>query len=121
MSLSVIRVSLFLVALFSSRIAAVHRHAQKSNFTRYLSLLCPSLPLLLTNLVPRVRSESWEAKGKFPPSIKPILAEVAVTAIRLDEYDEHFFNLMPVLFPYNKFTMTVRFYILLLYPSIHPR
>lgn len=52
-------------------------------------------------------SESWEAKGKFPPSIKPLLATIALQAIKLDEYDEHFFNLMPTLFPYNKFTMTV--------------
>ena len=26
----------------------------------------------------------------------------------LGEYDDNFFNLMPKLFPYNKFTMTVR-------------
>ncbi|KAG1842348.1 hypothetical protein F4604DRAFT_1689989 [Suillus subluteus] len=49
--------------------------------------------------------ESWDAKGKFPPSIKPILADVALKAVNLGEYDEDFFNLMPVLFPYNHFTM----------------
>lgn len=52
-------------------------------------------------------SETWNQKGKFPPGIKPRLGEVAIKAIRLNEYDEHFFNLMPVLFPYNKFTMSV--------------
>lgn len=52
-------------------------------------------------------AESWDVRGKFPPSIKPILAEVALKAVRLGEYDEDFFSLMPVLFPYNKFTMTV--------------
>jgi len=52
--------------------------------------------------------ESWDVKGKFPPSIKPILADVALKAINLGEYDEDFFNLMPVLFPYHRFTMTVR-------------
>jgi hypothetical protein len=65
-----------------------------------LSSLPPTHPI---NLHP----ESWETKGKFPPAIKPLLAEVAVKAIVLQEYDEHFFNLMPVLFPYNKFTMSV--------------
>ncbi|KAJ8509030.1 hypothetical protein ONZ45_g8761 [Pleurotus djamor] len=51
--------------------------------------------------------ESWEQKGKFPPNIKPLLNSVAIQAIKLDEYDDHFFNLMPTLFPYNKFTMTI--------------
>jgi hypothetical protein len=59
-------------------------------------------------------SESWENKGKFPPSLKPPLAKLAVLAIRLDEYDEDFFSLMPTLFPYNKFTMTVP----LVFPSL---
>ncbi|KAJ3535388.1 hypothetical protein NMY22_g6514 [Coprinellus aureogranulatus] len=53
-----------------------------------------------------IAKENWEQKGKFPPALKPQLAQLALLAIRLDEYDDHFFNLMPVLFPYNKFTMT---------------
>jgi hypothetical protein len=52
-------------------------------------------------------AESWENKGKFPPALKPALAKLAILAIRLDEYDDDFFSLMPTLFPYNKFTMTV--------------
>ncbi|KAH0833881.1 hypothetical protein J3R83DRAFT_11057 [Lanmaoa asiatica] len=52
------------------------------------------------------KAESWDVKGKFPPSVKPILADVALKAVRLGEYDEDFFSLMPVLFPYNRFTMT---------------
>ena len=55
--------------------------------------------------------ESWEQKGKFPPSLKPPLANLAILAIKLDEYDDDFFSLMPMLFPYNKFTMTVRYYL----------
>ncbi|KAF8883557.1 hypothetical protein BD779DRAFT_1443838, partial [Infundibulicybe gibba] len=51
-------------------------------------------------------AENWSTKGKFPPSLKPLLADLAILAIKHDEYDEHFFNLMPVLFPYNKFTMS---------------
>ena len=54
-----------------------------------------------------IAKENWEVKGKFPPGIKPLLAQVALKAIVLGEYDENFFNLMPRLFPYNKFTMTV--------------
>ncbi|KAM5540982.1 hypothetical protein V8D89_005293 [Ganoderma adspersum] len=53
-----------------------------------------------------IAKENWEAKGKFPPGIKPLLAQVALKAVILGEYDENFFNLMPRLFPYNKFTMT---------------
>lgn len=51
--------------------------------------------------------ENWDQKGKFPASLKPMLSQLALLAIKLDEYDEHFFNLMPLLFPYNKFTMSV--------------
>ena len=54
-----------------------------------------------------IAKENWEVKGKFPPGIKPLLAQVALKAVILGEYDENFFNLMPRLFPYNKFTMTV--------------
>lgn len=53
-------------------------------------------------------TENWDVKGKFPPNLKPILAKVALRAVVLGEYDDNFFNLMPRLFPYNKFTMTVR-------------
>jgi len=31
---------------------------------------------------------------------------MALLAIQLDEYDDDFFNLMPSLFPYNRFTMS---------------
>lgn len=53
-----------------------------------------------------IAREDWTTKGKFPPTIKPILAKAALLAIEHDEYDDDFFNLMPTLFPYNKFTMT---------------
>ncbi|KAI0087501.1 hypothetical protein BDY19DRAFT_907353 [Irpex rosettiformis] len=49
--------------------------------------------------------EQWDTKGKFPPNIKPLLAQVALKAIILGEYDDNFFNLMPRIFPYNRFTM----------------
>ena len=50
------------------------------------------------------------AKGQVqPPTLKPPLANLAIIAIKLDEYDDDFFAVMPMLFPYSKFTMTMRF------------
>jgi hypothetical protein len=46
--------------------------------------------------------ESWDIKGKFIPSIKPILADVTLKTVNVEDI----FNLMLVLFPYH-FTMTV--------------
>ncbi|KAG6826944.1 hypothetical protein H0H92_013821 [Tricholoma furcatifolium] len=53
-----------------------------------------------------VAKENWDQKGKFPPAIKPLLSKIAILAIKLDEYDDYFFSLMPSIFPYNKFTMS---------------
>ncbi|KAJ3849157.1 hypothetical protein EV368DRAFT_47895 [Lentinula lateritia] len=66
----------------------------------------PALQANLQRLKEAIAAENWDQKGKFPPSIKPLLAQIAIHAITLDEYDDHFFNLMPSLFPYNKFTMS---------------
>ncbi|KAF4612449.1 hypothetical protein D9613_003978 [Agrocybe pediades] len=66
----------------------------------------PSLQAAIAEMKELIKKESWEVKGKFPPALKPPLARLAVLAIRLDEYDDDFFSFMPVLFPYNKFTMT---------------
>ncbi|KAG8215144.1 hypothetical protein J3R82DRAFT_8634 [Butyriboletus roseoflavus] len=66
----------------------------------------PELQVAFEELKAVISKESWDVKGKFPPSVKPILADVALKAVRLGEYDEDFFSLMPVLFPYNRFTMT---------------
>jgi hypothetical protein len=75
---------------------------------RPLSYLLTPHPWRTSAEMVHIFSESWENKGKFPPALKPPLAKLAILAIRLDEYDEDFFSLMPTLFPYNKFTMTVR-------------
>lgn len=37
-----------------------------------------------------------------------MLAAVALKAIVLDEYDDDFWDAMPKIFPYNRFTMKVR-------------
>ncbi|KAI4528387.1 hypothetical protein K525DRAFT_261582 [Schizophyllum commune Loenen D] len=66
----------------------------------------PDIQRMVESLKSAIAHENWEVKGKFPPSIKPMLTDLALLAIRLDEYDDAFFALMPQLFPYNKFTMT---------------
>ncbi|KAL4242679.1 hypothetical protein ABKN59_011519 [Abortiporus biennis] len=66
----------------------------------------PDLMPLLEELKAAIARENWEQKGKFPPAMKPLLSQVALKAIILGDYNENFFNLMPRLFPYNKFTMT---------------
>ena len=68
----------------------------------------PELEQAIDVLKEAIAKENWEVKGKFPPGLKPLLGQVALKAVILGEYDENFFNLMPRLFPYNKFTMTVR-------------
>jgi len=68
----------------------------------------PEMQLELDKLRMLVTQEdaAFAIRGKFPHHIKPILQQVALKAIVLDEYDENFFNAMPGIFPYNKFTMT---------------
>ncbi|KAF9232902.1 hypothetical protein BU15DRAFT_90551 [Melanogaster broomeanus] len=66
----------------------------------------PELQAAIEDLKAAISKESWDVKGKFPPAIKPILADAALKAVKLGEYDEDFFSLMPVLFPYNRFTMS---------------
>ncbi|KAI0323619.1 hypothetical protein GY45DRAFT_1264300 [Cubamyces sp. BRFM 1775] len=66
----------------------------------------PELEQAIGVLKEAIAKENWDVKGKFPPGIKPILGQVALKAVILGEYDDNFFNLMPKLFPYNKFTMT---------------
>ncbi|TBU21406.1 hypothetical protein BD311DRAFT_812336 [Dichomitus squalens] len=51
-----------------------------------------------------VAKENREAKSKFPPGMKPTLAQVALKAVILVEYD-HNFNLMPRLFPFKDSAM----------------
>ncbi|KAJ7749261.1 hypothetical protein DFH07DRAFT_961763 [Mycena maculata] len=65
----------------------------------------PDLQASIEDLKQAIAKESWETKSKFPPNLKPRLAALSLQAITLDEYNEEFFNLMPNIFPYNKFTM----------------
>ncbi|KAJ7098392.1 hypothetical protein C8R44DRAFT_359630 [Mycena epipterygia] len=65
----------------------------------------PDLQASIERMKEAIAAESWETKSKFPPNLKPLLASLSLQAIALDEYDDEFFNLMPNIFPYNKFTM----------------
>ncbi|KAJ7669216.1 hypothetical protein DFH06DRAFT_1180303 [Mycena polygramma] len=66
----------------------------------------PDLQVSIEKIKQAIAAESWEQKSKFPPNLKPLLAALSIQAITLDEYDDNFFNLMPNIFPYNKFTMS---------------
>ncbi|KAF8602224.1 hypothetical protein BDV93DRAFT_524242 [Ceratobasidium sp. AG-I] len=60
---------------------------------------------LFRGLQDDIKAHSWENKAKFPPNLKPRLVQVATEALRLGEYNENFFNYLPKIFPYNRFTM----------------
>jgi len=75
-------------------------------------------------------AKAFGVKGKFPQHVKPLLGQVrwrrmldrvqleaqltcgreqiAMRAVVRDEYDDPFFDAMPKIFPYNRFTMKVR-------------
>ncbi|KAI0744465.1 hypothetical protein C8Q76DRAFT_606323 [Earliella scabrosa] len=80
--------------------------AKKRRKTVEIHPFHPELEQAIEVLKEAIAKENWEVKGKFPPGLKPLLAQVALKAVILGEYDDNFFNLMPRLFPYNKFTMT---------------
>ncbi|CAE6442802.1 unnamed protein product [Rhizoctonia solani] len=59
----------------------------------------------LKQLHDEIKAYSWENKAKFPPNLKPRLTTVALEALKLGEYNDNFFNYLPKIFPYNRFTM----------------
>lgn len=59
----------------------------------------------------------WTNKGKFPPHLRPIVLEVAKTAIQTECFTPPFFDRMPAIFPYNKYTITVRHHLALFFKS----
>ena len=65
----------------------------------------PRLQAAFDDLKQKVDAESFAVKTKFPPSLKPPLVETAKLAVMLGEYDDNFFNHLPTIFPYNRFTM----------------
>ncbi|KAH7096892.1 hypothetical protein BKA62DRAFT_718208 [Auriculariales sp. MPI-PUGE-AT-0066] len=59
---------------------------------------------LLKTVVER-EAKAFGVKGKFPQHVKPLLAQIAMRAVVRDEYDDPFWDAMPKIFPYNRFTM----------------
>lgn len=59
----------------------------------------------MTNLKTAISKHDFTYKGKFPPDLKPLLLDTAIKAICLGDYNENFFNYLPKIFPYNRFTM----------------
>ncbi|SPO28454.1 uncharacterized protein UTRI_04851 [Ustilago trichophora] len=77
-----------------------------SKKNRYPTLpVDPRLQAAFDELKQKVDAESFAVKTKFPPSLKPPLVETAKLAVMLGEYDDNFFNHLPTIFPYNRFTM----------------
>lgn len=67
----------------------------------------PQLQSMFDHLKTLVQRASFAVKTKFPPELKPPLIDTAKLAVELDEYNENFFNYLPSIFPYNRFTMMV--------------
>jgi Ubinuclein conserved middle domain len=65
----------------------------------------PAMQAEFASLADTIRQYSFEQKGKFPPELKPRLTACAVRAIQLNEYGDNFFNQLPRLFIYNRYTM----------------
>ncbi|KAJ6486620.1 hypothetical protein C8R45DRAFT_995443 [Mycena sanguinolenta] len=86
--------------------AAANGDGSKKRKTVDVSSFHPDLQASIEKMKQAIAAESWEQKSKFPPNLKPPLAALSMLAVRLDEYDDTFFSLMPTIFPYNKFTMT---------------
>jgi hypothetical protein len=84
---------------------ATNARASKKRKTVEVSDFSPELQVSLDNLKMYIANEDWSNKGKFPQDLKPVLASTAMHAVRTGEYGDKFFNLMPTLFPYNRFTM----------------
>src|SRR5258708_32182066 len=65
----------------------------------------PAMEAEFVSLTDTIKQYSFEQKGKFPPELKPRLTACAVRSIQLHEYGDNFFNQLPRLFPYNRYTM----------------
>ncbi|KIP05958.1 hypothetical protein PHLGIDRAFT_91452 [Phlebiopsis gigantea 11061_1 CR5-6] len=92
--------------LASGSVASVDGENKKRKKTVQIKAFPPELEALIDELKDAIGKESWTVKGKFPQTLKPLLSRVALKAIVLNEYNDNFFNLMPKIFPYNRFTMT---------------
>ncbi|KAG8970083.1 hypothetical protein FRC05_000731 [Tulasnella sp. 425] len=59
----------------------------------------------LRDLKKSIDDASWAQRGKFPPHLKPLLQQAATVALHHGDYNDNFFDYLPTIFPYNRFTM----------------
>lgn len=89
----------------SDRSDAKNRTAEKRKNKYPTVPVHPQLQAMFDHLKQLVSKASFAVKTKFPPELKPPLIETAKVAVELDEYNDNFFNYLPSIFPYNRFTM----------------
>ncbi|KAI9455374.1 hypothetical protein F5148DRAFT_1226108 [Russula earlei] len=89
-----------------TRVSAESPNGKKKRRVVDIHPFHPDLEGAIDDLKLAISKENWEPKGKFPQGIRPTLGVVALKAIKLNEYNDNFFNLMPRIFPYNRFTMS---------------
>ncbi|KAH9957630.1 hypothetical protein BGW80DRAFT_1465712 [Lactifluus volemus] len=89
-----------------TRLSAESPNGKKKRRVVDIHAFHPDLEVAIEELKAAISKENWEPKGKFPSGIRPVLGAVALKAIKLNEYNDNFFNLMPRIFPYNRFTMS---------------
>ncbi|KAG8908995.1 hypothetical protein FRB99_000098 [Tulasnella sp. 403] len=65
----------------------------------------PDVTQALRELKTTIDEANWETKGKFPPHLKPLLQSTAIVALKHGDYNDNFFDYLPTIFPYNRFTM----------------
>lgn len=59
----------------------------------------------LEQLREAVSKTSFENKSKFPAQLEEPLIDTAKLAFELEQLDDNFFNILPTIFPYNRFTL----------------
>ncbi|KAG9019828.1 hypothetical protein FRB90_005976 [Tulasnella sp. 427] len=65
----------------------------------------PTVNEALRNLKRQIDEANWTQRGKFPPHLKPLLQQTATVALQHGDYNDKFFDYLPTVFPYNRFTM----------------
>lgn len=53
-------------------------------------------------------ADDFSVKAKFPPDLRPVVEQTAKVALETGCYGDGFFDQMPKIFPYNRYTMMVR-------------
>ncbi|KAM0751212.1 hypothetical protein T439DRAFT_356045 [Meredithblackwellia eburnea MCA 4105] len=68
-------------------------------------VFAPELMEKFAMLRAEVAQADFSVKSKFPPHLRPILVEIGLFALSINEFDDDFLAQLPKIFPYNHFTM----------------